>query len=81
MHFKPMEECPMREGVPFLVLRHGNDVAAFLIQQVQAFEGNLYPDQLDGAIDRGDRITDAVGWCDIGAVHAPLTIEATLRDR
>lgn len=76
MRFLPISDCPMREGAPFLVLRHGNSISDFLIQQVQAFEGNLYPCALDGAVDYFDRIPDAVGWCEIGAIHLPVTIEA-----
>jgi len=78
MRFKPMCECPMREGIPFLVLRHGNDVADFLVQQVQVFEGQIYPDSLGAAVDWGDRITDAVGWRDLGAIDAPITIEVSM---
>lgn len=75
MKFKEMSTCPPHEGVPFLILRHGNDAANFLVQQVQWFEGNIYPDALDFCVDYGDRITDAVGWCDLVVIRPPATIQ------
>ena len=76
MDFLPISTLDIPEGAPFLVLRHGNDAHKFLIQQVQLFEGQMYPDALAFAVDWGDRITDAVGWCRIGRVSEPVTIEA-----
>lgn len=70
-----MFTCPMREGVPILILRHGNDAHHFLIQQAQPFEGNLYPDALDFCADYSDAIVDAIGWREIGKIHAPQTID------
>lgn len=75
MQFLPMDDCLMLEGTPFLILRHGNDAADFLIQQVQVFEGQMYPDAMEFAVDWDDRITDAVGWMPIAYTHPPLTIE------
>lgn len=77
MKFKPIQDLDMPEGEPFLVLRHGNDAHKFLIQQVQIFEGQMYPDALAFAIDWSDRITDAVGWMEIAQIAEPETIDAT----
>lgn len=76
MRFKAMDQFPWREGVPYLVLRHGNDAADFLVQQVQVFEGHLYPDALDFCVDWDDRVEDAVGWLPLDGIIAPETIEA-----
>lgn len=75
MRFEPMETRPTEEHRPFLVLRHGNSVADFLIQQVTVYEGQLYPDELNGAIDWDDRVTDAIGWCAIGPIRMPETLD------
>ena len=75
MKFEAMESCPQVDGLPLLVLRHGNDAADFLIQQVQVFEGQMYPDALEFAVDWDNRITDAVGWMPIAFTHPPVTIE------
>ena len=80
MNFAPMDEAPKVEGLPFLVLRHGNDAADFLIQQVQYFEGQIYPDALEFAVDWDDRITDAVGWTPIAYMHPPQTVDSTLEE-
>jgi len=58
----PIETAPKDERKPFLVLLPGNDAADYLVLQVSAFEGNMYPDHLGGSIDYGDRVTNAVGW-------------------
>lgn len=80
MHFLPLDNHPLEEGRPFLVLRHGNDAADFLIQQVQCFEGQIYPDALDFVVDFSDRITDAVGWCEIVGVRAPETLDYSTKE-
>lgn len=76
--FMPMSDYPIEEeGCPFLVLRHGNDMHSFLVQQVQNFEGGIYPDEFNAAVDYSDAVMDAVGWCEMPRVTEPLTIEGT----
>lgn len=58
----PIETAPAKEDAPFLVMTPGNGVARFLILQVTRFEGELYPDHLDGAVSYSDRITNATHW-------------------
>ena len=69
--FRPTDEG----GAPFLVLRPGNDVAAFVIEQVSVFEGQMYPDAANGLIDWDDRITDATHWKPTGMVPRVEVIE------
>lgn len=78
MRFRDMSTCETEELVPFLILRHGNGVADFVVQQVSIFEGQMYPDAADGCVDWGDRITDAIGWYPLDDVQPPetITIEA-----
>jgi hypothetical protein len=47
------------------VLCHANDVCDSLAVQVSNFEGQMYPDHLDGLIDWEDRVTDATHWCEL----------------
>lgn len=76
LKFRPMVDYPIEEeGAPFLILRHGNDMHSFLIQQVQNFEGQMYPDELDGIVDYSDAVPDAVGWCDIPRLVEPVTVD------
>jgi len=75
MKMHQISELQMPEGQPFLVLRHGNDACKSLIQQVQLFEGEMYPDDMAFAVDWKDRITDAVAWCKLPEVSVPETIE------
>ena len=76
LEFSPMDTYPIEiEGAPFLVLRHGNDMHSSLIQQVQNFEGGIYPDELDGLIDHADAVSDAIGWANIAGISEPITVE------
>lgn len=65
MNWQPIATSPMTETEPFLVLRPGNDVAPFVIEQVSRFEGQMYPDAKHGFIDWDDRITDATHWAPV----------------
>ena len=58
----PIESAPKDEGVHFLVRLPGNSMADEIVFQVSLFEGQMYPDFLDGAIDWNDRITTATHW-------------------
>ncbi len=60
--WQPIETAPISEGEPFLVLLPKNDVAPFVILQVARFEGNLFPDHLDGCIDYSDTVMTATHW-------------------
>jgi hypothetical protein len=60
--WRPIKTAPTDELEPFLVLMPKNDVADFVIVQVSRFEGRLYPDALNGAIDWDDGITTATHW-------------------
>ena len=60
--WQPIETAPTKEDAPFLVMTPGNGVARFLILQVTRFEGELYPDHLDGAVSYSDRVTNATLW-------------------
>lgn len=74
--FGPMGDYPIEEeGNPFIILRHGNDMHSFLIQQVHNFEGGIYPDELNCAVDHTDAVVDAVGWCDVPHMIEPKTID------
>lgn len=53
--------APKEEGISFLVLRPTQEGPP-IIEQVSWFEGRLYPDALEGAIDWGDGITTATYW-------------------
>jgi hypothetical protein len=66
MNWKPIETRPMaQEEVSFLVLLPKNDVANSVILQVSIFQGEMYPDHLDGIIDFNDRVTNATHWCEL----------------
>lgn len=62
MRWRDISTIPTAEHEPFLVLRPGNDVADFVIEQVSIFEGRMYPDALNGNIDHSDAIEDAIYW-------------------
>lgn len=61
---KNLAESPQSDLDPFLILLKENDVADFVIVQVSRFEGRMYSDLLDGAIDWDDAIPDdqIVAW-------------------
>ena len=60
--WQPIETRPKDECVPFLVALPKNYVADFVAIQVSNFEGQMYPDHLDGLIDWSDRVLNATHW-------------------
>jgi len=68
---RPTEDCKS-----FLVALPKNDMADYIILQVSNFEGNMYPDHLNGLIDWSDRVLTATHWCNlIDAPREQVTIE------
>ncbi|CAB4167967.1 hypothetical protein UFOVP860_72 [uncultured Caudovirales phage] len=59
--WRDIASAPEEEGISFLVLRPTHDGPP-IIEQVSRFEGRLYPDALEGAIDWGDGIETATRW-------------------
>lgn len=76
MGWRLIKTMPQTEDVPFLVLLPKNSVADFVIVQVTRFEGQIYPDHMDGAIDWDDRVTTATHWMPAEPPPKPPTTKA-----
>lgn len=57
----PIESAPKQDDHSFLVRRDVGRGMTF-VMQVSRFEGQMYPDHLESAVDYDDRITDATHW-------------------
>lgn len=60
--WRDIGSAPMSESESFMVRMPLPMSKLFVCIQVSRFEGNLYPDHLDGCIDWGDRILTATHW-------------------
>jgi len=60
--WQPIETRPKDECVPFLVALPKNYVADFVAIQVSNFEGEMYPDHLNGLVNWNGRVLNATHW-------------------
>lgn len=56
MEWLDVKDSLPNEDVSLLVLLSGNDVCETLIMQCSLFQGNFYPDHLNGLIDLDDAV-------------------------
>jgi hypothetical protein len=64
------------EVMSVLLLRPNQDDDGFHIVQASAFQGDLYPDHLEGNVGWNDRIEDALYWRPMPAM--PRMMELTV---
>lgn len=70
--WQPIETAPLADEGNFLVLRHRHPAlgADWWVEEVFAFEGQMYPARLLDGIDWDERVTDASHWVALPDVSA-----------